>query len=119
MMVTGGMAWLRARGYFIMPTEMFILENFIRIELMGLGFMFIKMARNMKDSGKMTCKTVLEKKSLKTVPNTKECSKMAKSVAVAFTSGLITQFTQEIGKITISRVMVNIDGPTAVFIKAR
>lgn len=59
----GEMGWPKEKEYFIMPTEMFTLENFSRIELMVLENMFMQMANDTKDFGKMICKTVKEKKN--------------------------------------------------------
>jgi len=62
-LVTGEMVWLKEKVSSIMLTEMSTPENFTKIEQMALEFMFIQMAKSMKDSGKTICKMVQEKKS--------------------------------------------------------
>ena len=63
MKVIGEMVWQRGKVLLITLTEIFIQENFTRIEQMDLENMCIKMAKNMQVFGKMTCKMVPVKKN--------------------------------------------------------
>ena len=65
MMETGETGWLKAVVPLIMRMAMSIKENFYRIEQMGMEYMFIPMARNMKEIGEMICKRDMEKNFLK------------------------------------------------------
>ena len=59
----GEKEWLKAKVCFIMLMEMYIVESFIRTELMDLENMCIRMARSIKDSGRVTCKMDQERKN--------------------------------------------------------
>ena len=59
----GEMEWQKDKVLFIMQTETFIQENFIKIKLMDLEFIFIKMDKNMRVFGKMINKKVQEEKN--------------------------------------------------------
>jgi hypothetical protein len=69
----------------------------------------------MKDSGKMICKMVPEKKSLKMVQNMTVCSKMERNGVKALTNGQTILCILATGSTTTSREMESIDGPTAEF----
>lgn len=112
-MEIGEMVWLRGKEPFTMPTVMCTPENSIKIELMDLECMFTQMARDMKDSGKMTIKTDLEKKSLKMDPSMTVCSRMERNGDKELTNGLMKVFISEIGLITTSREKENTGGQTA------
>ena len=92
-MVTGGMEWPRVKVLFIMLTVMCIQESFSKIELMGSEFMFILTGRDMKDSGKMTTRMGLEKRSLKMGQNMTVCLRMEKSGDKEHTNGLMRAST--------------------------
>ena len=49
----GEMGWQMAKVYFIMLMVMCILVNFNRIKLMDLGSMYMKMGKNIKDTGRI------------------------------------------------------------------
>jgi hypothetical protein len=75
--------------------------------------MFIPMDRSMKDSGRTICKMVQEKKSLKMVVSTMECSKMERNGDKALINGPTVVFTLVIGSTIISKETVNITGQMA------
>jgi hypothetical protein len=60
---TGETVWQKDKELFIMQTVMSILENFTKIELMDLEFIFIKMVKNTRDFGRMINKKVLEERN--------------------------------------------------------
>jgi len=101
-----------------MLTVMSILENFSKIEQMDLACMFTRMDKSMKVSGKMICKMVQEKKSLKMAASTMECSKTVRNGDKAPINGLIVVCILVTGLTIISKEMVNITGQMAEFTKA-
>ena len=105
--VNGAITLLKEKEYFIMRTVTFIPENFIKIELMALEFIFIKMVKNMRASGKWICKMAQAKKNLKMEVNTMECLDRVKKTDMENTSGPIIAFMWVIGSIIISKETVN------------
>jgi hypothetical protein len=108
----GEITLLKEKEYFIMRTVTFIPENFIKIELMDLEFIFIKMVRNMKAFGKWICKMAQVMKNLKMEANTMACSDKVKKMDMENISGLIIAFMLAIGSIIILKEMVNTPGLT-------
>ena len=93
-----------------MPMEISTLVNSIKIELMVLEYMFIRMGRNMKGSGKVICKMVQGKKNWKMEASMMVCSNKVKKTVRGRIDGLITVFILGIGKIIILKEKVNILG---------
>ena len=59
----GEMERQKDKVLFIMQTETFIQENFTKIKLMDLEFIFIKMVKNMRVFGRMINKKVQAEKN--------------------------------------------------------
>jgi hypothetical protein len=93
----GETVWLKDKEYSIILMEIFIQGNFYKIKQMDLEFIFIKMVKNMKDSGRMISKMVLEKKNLKMVLSMKVYLKMEKNGEKVITNGLMAQHFQDSG----------------------
>ena len=111
----GEMEWQKDKATSITQTAMCTQENFIKIELMGSEFTYIKTGRRMKDSGKMICKMVQERKSLRMVRNMMVCLRMERNGVKELTNGQMILCILATGSTTISKEMESIDGPTAEF----
>jgi len=96
-MEIGEMEWLKVKVISTMLMVTYTKENFTKTELMDLECMCIKMDKLMKVFGKMTCKTVQERKNLRMDLSTMECLKMVKSGDKALINGLMNQFIPETG----------------------
>jgi len=117
-METGEMEWRKVKAISTTLTVTYTKENSIKIGPMDLVCMSIKMDRLMKDFGKMTCKMVPERKSLKMDLSTMECLRMVKSGGKAPINGLTNQFIPETGLTTTSKEKVSTNGLMAEFTTA-
>ena len=62
-MATGRMEWPRGKVYSIMQTAMSIQESFITIEQTDSVLTYMRMVRDMKDTGGMICSTGMVRKN--------------------------------------------------------
>jgi hypothetical protein len=117
MKVIGEVAWLKAKEYSIIQMEIYIQENSYKIKQMDSEFIYIKMAKNMKDFGRMINKKEQEKKNLKMDLSMKVSLRMEKNVVRAIINGPTAQHFLDIGLIIILKEKVNINGQIREFIK--
>ena len=76
-------------------------------------YMFIQMGNDTKDSGKVICKMVQVKKSLRMAASTMECSKTVRNGDKALINGLIVVYILVTGSIIISKEKESITGQMA------
>ena len=75
-------------------------------------YIFIRMAKNTMENGKMISSMVTEQNTLKMGPSIRVSSKKERNVAKVITSGQMAASTKESGSIMISKVLANTLGLT-------
>ena len=113
----GEMEWRKAKVYFIMLMVTFTVVNSTKIVLMDLVSMYIKMGRNIKDSGRMICKMDRVRKSLKMARNMTVCLRTARNGGRGRINGRTSLCIRAIGLRIILKDMASINGQTAEFTK--
>ena len=112
MKVIGRTIKLMGEEDLFMPTETYMMDIGRMIKLTALDNILIQTVLSMKANGVMTSSMVKEKKNGLTVQNTREITISAKSMASVNSTGQITRHILVTLSTTISKVTVNIAGPT-------